>query len=459
MPEPTERTESILAGRLFPLALAWCGGLGLTIRLVYAFLIRFHQPLQYDAPIYRSRSIFLLDGRGFLDPDVWNFHQTAAQSAIHGPVTTLWFAAARTLGVHTDHGLVLLGCLTGTATIIVVGLAGRALIGPRVGLVAAFLTAIHAGFWSHDPIAMSESPAQLLTAITLLLAIRFWRRPSPSAAAWMGVAASLAALTRAELVVLLPGLVVPLALATRGTLRQAATRTGAALLLGVLVLAPWVGWNLVRFEHPVLIATGADVSAVYAQCKAQWYGAETGSFSVLCNDVPPFSAPGRDESITGERYRATAGRYIRAHRDRWPTVIAARVGRTLGVFRPLQQADFDSEREPRDPGPVQAALAGWYVLVGLSVVALVRPPVNRWALLMLLTPLGAGLAGAAATFGSGRYRAAGEVGIVLLAAAGVEVLCRAVARRRAPGDASGTTDADAVPVVVEDDDDIFVTSV
>jgi len=432
--------------RWFGPILAVCALAGLTIRLAYAIGWRFGNGLQYDGPIYRSRAAFLNAGRGFLDPDAWLFHHTALQSAIHPPLNSIWFALARTLGFRTDESLMVLGCLTGAVTIVVIGLAGRALVGPRVGLIAAGLAAVHAGFWSHDPMAMAETPAQLLTALALLLCIRFWKDPTPSRAGWIGVVAGLAALTRSELVVLLPGLVVPLTLAARGTTRQAVTRTGAAVLLGGLTLAPWAGWNLLRFEHPATLATGADISASYAQCMPTWYGPETGYFQALCakqikgDDLP-------DETVAGLDRRTAAGAFIRRHDDRLPAVVAARVGRTVGAFHPLQQTLLESNREPRDRGPLQIALVGWYLLVPLATIALVRPPVSRWALAMLLTPLGAGIAGAAATFGTSRYRSAGEVGLVLLAAVGIDVLTRCGALRRTGR--SGEPAEAVVPKVTE----------
>ena len=429
-PAPLPRPDpSAVAFRRFvpPIAV-----LALVIRVAYAVLWRFDTGLKYDGPIYRSRAIMLNFGRGVIDPDWWNFHNTAAQGAIHPPGNMLILAAGQKLGFGTDHRWQLLGCLVGTLTVVVVAFAGRAVAGPRVGVIAAAIAAVHPGFWSFDPTVMAETPGQLFTALTLLLAYRFWDRPSPARAGWMAGAAALAALTRSEQLVLVPMLVLPLCLASRGTPKQVMARLGAALLWVAAVLGPWVGWNMVRFEHPVTMATGLDISLAYAQCDDTWYGPHTGYWNVFCGaDVPdrPQNTYA-DESELGLQYRAVAGRYISDPRARWPAVVAARVGRTLSLYRPVQQLHLEASREGREAPVLWGGLVATFATVVLAGVAFARPPTTRRRLLPLLVPLAAGIAGAAITFGTTRYRSAGEVGLTLLAAVGIDALLRLRSQRR-----------------------------
>jgi 4-amino-4-deoxy-L-arabinose transferase-like glycosyltransferase len=316
---------------------------------------------------------------------------------------------------------------------VVVALAGRAVAGPRVGLVAATIVAVSPAFWSYDTMGMAETPAQFLTATTLLLAYRFWDAPTASRAAWLGGVAAAAALTRSELVVLVPLLVLPLCFASRGSARQVAARIGAALLWTSVVLAPWVGWNAVRFEHPVTLATGFDLSLSYAQCDDTWYGEHTGYWNVFCEGGIGAQSKNQfaDESELGVQYRARAGTYIADHTRRWPIVVAARIGRTLSLFRPVQQVGLESQREGREAGVLWGATLVSGLAATLGVVAFVEPPRSRKHLLPLIVPLLAGVAGAALTFGTTRYRSAGEVGLALLAAVGIDALVRSWERRRA----------------------------
>lgn len=409
-------------------AVATAAVCGLAIRVLYAVGWRFDAGLLYDGPVYRNRAIGLLEGRSFLDPDAWFFHSRLSEGSVHPPGNLLFLALGHQLGFDTPKGLQIWGCLLGTLTIVVVAELARGLAGRRAGILAAVLAAIHPGLWSYDPTAMAETPGQFATAATLLLAYRFWRSPTASRAAWLGGAAAGAALVRSELLLLVPILVIPLCLASRGTPRQVVLRSASAVLWVGMVLGPWVGWNVVRYEHPVTMASGLDVSLSYAQCDDTWYGPDTGYWTVFCgqNIRDDVADDLIDESELGLRYREQAGGYIRDHLGRWPVVTAARVGRTLSLYQPARQVQLEHSRESREESVLWMAMLGSWSLAVLGAVAFWRPPspATRTALLPLLAPLAAGAAGAAITFGTTRYRSAGEIGLVVLGALGIEALLR-----------------------------------
>lgn len=420
--EPRPRRRVPFGVALVPIVLV-----GLAVRIAYLVGWRLDEGLLYDGPTYAARARFLRGGLGFLDPEAWFFHGRSSPGAIHPPGNTVLLAIGQQFGLRTEGQLQLLGCLVGTATIVAIALLGREVAGRRVGLVAAAIAAIHPGLWSFDPSAMAETPGQLITAVVLLLAYRLWRSPTVVSAAWLGGAAAVAALVRSELSLLIVILVLPLCLVAPGSTGLAARRIGAALLWFVVALAPWVGWNLVRFEHPVAIASGIDVSLAYAQCDETWYGPNTGYWNLFCasdiaraNEDRPL-----DESELGRLYRRQAGAYIGDHLGRWPVVLAARAARTLSVYPPATQIAAEDERESREAAVLWAATFAAWAGYALAAVAFVRPPRSRAHLVPLLAPLLAGVAGAVITFGTSRYRSAGEVGLIVLAAVGVDALARA----------------------------------
>ena len=420
--------EDAPARRPLPFALAVVPAaiVALSTRLTYAIGWRFDAGLQYDGPIYVARAAFLRRGLGFIDPDSWNFHQQVEQGAVHPPGNALLLALGQQLGFRSTHQAQVLGCLVGTITVVLIAFLGREVAGRRVGLVAAWIASLWPGLWSYDATAMAETPGQLAVAATLLCAYRFWRAPSPRRAAWLGLAAGLGALTRSELTIVIVILVLPLCFVAPGTNRQALSRVGAAMLWTVAAIGPWVGWNLVRFEHPVTMASGIDLSMAYAQCDDTWYGDHTGYWNLFCANNITNAAPNAtaDESELGAQYRRQAGRYIGDHKGRWPVVIAARVGRTLSLYPPRSQVAVEHDRESRERAVLWAATVATWAAYLLAIVAFVRPPRSRKHLLPLLAPLVAGAAGAALTFGTSRYRSAGEVGLVVLAAVGVDAIVR-----------------------------------
>src|SRR5206468_2348951 len=116
-----------------------------------------------------------------------------------------------------------------------------------------------------------------------------------------------------------------------------------------VVLAPWVGYNLTRFEHPVFLSTGYEVTLLTASCDTTWYGQYTGYWSLFCGVRTPRKA---DQSQKAIVYRRAAFDYIGDNKGRIPVVVAARWGRITGLFRP---AGF--VRAPRGRVTVTAAPA------------------------------------------------------------------------------------------------------
>ena len=149
---------------------------------------------------------------------------------------------------------------------------------------------------------------------------------------------------------------------------------GAFAAGGVLLLGPWVGYNLSRFDRPVYLATGLGASMGGGACHAAFYGPKTGYWDAgpACSVVQTqlaipkgidLSTPSGlaafkkyagvalrnepDESVRDQAARDQAINYIRAHEKRFPVVVAARVGRLWGLFRPVQTANFDGIIEGR----------------------------------------------------------------------------------------------------------------
>ena len=181
-------------------------------------------------------------------------------------------------------------------------------------MIAAAIAACYPYLWINDAGLWSESLLAVFVALVLLTADAAGQQPSVRRAAWLGVAVGLAALTRAEQLLLVPLLVWPLLL-LRGTStwRERLVRTGAATLATVLVITPWVGWNLTRFDHPVFMSTDLGGTVFNTNCDLVWRGADIGWWTFLPScpgDISPRDAP--DESTRDLRLRS--GRpALRAH--------------------------------------------------------------------------------------------------------------------------------------------------
>jgi 4-amino-4-deoxy-L-arabinose transferase-like glycosyltransferase len=243
-------------------------------------------------------------------------------------------------------------------------------------------------------------------------------------AAVLGVATGIAVLTRAELVLLVPLLVIPLlVLAARPRWRQGIRWLVAASLASVVVVSPWVVHNLIRFDKPVAISTGLGQTLLAANCPQTYFGPEIGYWVVDCVLSPkkPIRALG-DESVQAAAYRRVGVDYATAHAGRLPFVVYARVGRTFGFYAPLDQLRVD-ERDNRREFPVSiAGLAVFYVLAGLSTAGVVMLRRRGVLVFPLLAPIVAVVVAVALTYGQTRFRAPADVSLALLAAVALDAV-------------------------------------
>lgn len=397
---------------------------GLAWRVAYVLAVTRHENAKlYDAAWYELQGLTLADGHFF--PVLFGHGPDAA----HPPLTSLAVTPATYLfGLppgFTPQRLTM--ALLGAVVVALVGVLGRSLAGPRAGLLAALVAAAYPNMWLPNGIVMSETLTMLTVTLVLLAAYRLLRVPSWWCAALLGAACGLAALNRAELALLVPALAVPAALCSAGPSRRRRCALAAlAVLVAAVAVGPWVGRNLASFRDPTFLSTGGGPVLLGANCPDTYGGPLLGGWSITCSiDVPP----GGDQSVQSARQTAKAERFIEAHRDRLPVVVAARVGRVWDLYEPLQMADRTVDEGRPVPGSL-AGLFSYYLLLPLAVlgaVALRRWRVPVWPLLELAVVV---TLVAATGYGLVRFRAELEPVLVVLAGVGLDVLWRLARRGR-----------------------------
>jgi 4-amino-4-deoxy-L-arabinose transferase-like glycosyltransferase len=383
---------------------------GLAVRVGYVLIVTRHE----NSKVYDS----LWYGFTALGLSIHQFFRVAfgrALSAAHPPLTSLLLAPScflcGFLAGTTPQRMTM--AILGTAVVLCVGLLGRALAGPWVGLTAALLAAGYPNLWIPNGILMSETPDMLGMALILLAITRLRRRPTWVSAVLLGLACGAEGLVRAELLLFVPFLLLPAALAARPAswLRKFAL-LGVGVLAAAFVLAPWVGRNLATFEDPTYISTGDGLALLGANCPQTYYGPDLGSWALGC--ALSVSAKG-DESVQSAADQHAAVTYAEHHKNRLPVVVAARIGRLWDFYQPIQMADYDiNEGRPRD-----ASIAGlivYYALLPLALGGLVIMRRRRLRPWILLVPAGVLTVVAALFYGLVRFRAPFEVCLVVLAA-------------------------------------------
>jgi hypothetical protein len=384
-----------------------------------------------DPYAYFHGARLLVTGHGFIDPYGYLVHHQVLQSAAYAPLYMLTLAVPMLVGLKTFFVARLWTCIVSATAVTVVGLAGKEIAGRRAGLIAAGFTALYPNLWMPDEMVAAEALVPLLVGAVLLFAYRFWRRPDIRRAAWFGGSLGLLILSRDELALLFVFILVPLVLLAHLGWRRRLVLLGVATLAMVLVLGPWVGYNLSRFQKATYVSNEAGLTMASADCDSTFYGPVIGYWYMPCALNAPVTYHG-DQSVANAAYQKYVFSYLRHRESRLPFVTLAKVGRAFGFYRPLQQITLDSTIETRPHHWALTGLYAYYVLLPLSVVGSIVLRARRVPIFPLwAVGLNVVLAVAVA-FGNTRYRIPFEVSLVLLSAVALDSLWARLTRRPGP---------------------------
>jgi 4-amino-4-deoxy-L-arabinose transferase-like glycosyltransferase len=375
--------------------------LAVALRLAHTLAVAPWPPEVFnDESYYATLARLIARGEGFIRPGEFFADGLEIPTAERAPLFPLALAGLAELGVVGDHAR-LLGVLTGAGVVVALGLLARRLAGDRAGLIAAGLAALHPTLIAADGALMTESLYGLLAAGALLAAYRVVDDPRTSRALVLGAVVGLAALVRAEALILLPLLLVPLVRRPKGV--------RAAVLVCVAfaaVLAPWTARNWSVFDRPVLVATEGGETLAGANCDITYFGDRIGGWTVFCAE---FSGRGNEAATLNELGRRGVD-YALDHAGRVPVVAAARLGRSWGAYAP-----FDVP-EGREPWVMHAGVVLYLLLLPLAAYGLVLVRRRRAGAWIIATPLLTVTITTLLAYGAVRFRHSAELAIVVLAA-------------------------------------------
>jgi 4-amino-4-deoxy-L-arabinose transferase-like glycosyltransferase len=373
----------------------------------------------YDELYYTAAAHALADGDGFRFESI---EGQVEEQGVHPPMTSIVLAPVASL---TDDELPmrLLVAAIGGVVVVLAGLVALHVAGARAAYVAAALAAVYPNLWMNDGLLMSETLAAAGTAAAVwctyrLIATWNWRWASAA-----GAACAVAMLSRSELALLVPMMVVPAVLLARTVpMSQRLGHATLACATAVFVVAPWVVYNLGRFEEPVVLSHGDGNVLIGSNCDSTYHGTLLGFHNGFCGFIEDLPT---ENSLEAATRRRAAFAYVGDHLDRIPVVVAARVGRVWGVYGQVQMARI-AQAEGR---PLVASLAGlamFWALVPLAALGARRLRRAGQPLWPLVAPVVIVTFNAAAFYGLTRFRVPAEVSLVVLAAV-------AIAPARSPG--------------------------
>jgi 4-amino-4-deoxy-L-arabinose transferase-like glycosyltransferase len=409
----------------FGVKLAVVALLAFALRVAFIVIVAPTVPKIGDASAYHLLAENLAHGRGYIRPFDWQLLGRVRPTAEYPPLFPAVLSVFARLSVHSVESQRFVGAAIGSCTVAFVGLIGRRVATPTVGLVAAVLAAISPMLFLSEAILMAETLYVALVALALLLAYRALEAPSYGRFAALGAAIGLATLTRAEGLLLGLILVIPLCVRLRRGM-FAVTAIGVA----VLVVVPWTVRNAAKFHSFVPVSNNVATLVDGANCDATYGGTLLGlwkeSFSGSSTrvDQPQAQAcfegfnigdPNFDE-VRASRMHLRAGiHYADHHIGALPKVAAVRVLRTWGLYAPGQQVNFESlEGRPRH-WEWAGTILDWILLpfAIYGVVLLARRRVPIWPLVSTAVTV---VIMAALTYGQQRFRVAAEPAIIVGAA-------------------------------------------
>jgi peptidoglycan/LPS O-acetylase OafA/YrhL len=407
---------------------------GLAVRLIYLLVWRHPADVVGDPYYYHHGANLLADGEGFLHPYRFLLYGDRSPGADHPPGLTTILGAVSWLGFRSFFAHQIVGCVLGTLGVGAMGLAGRRIAGERVGLLAAGLTALSPNIFYFDAHVLSETLVVSTTALVLLAAYRWWDRPSVRAAALFGVAVGVAALVRSEAILLGPVIALPLLWWRRrqnqqNSQNQWLPQLAAAGAVAAVVIAPWVGYNMARFERPTTLSAQFDQTLGTANCDDVYYGDRIGYWQLQCIQRVEHLVGEGDASAQGRGFQRIAREYVSDHADRVPYVVAARVGRTFGVFATQNQIEIDKSVESKEIQLSKAGVVTWFAVAVAGALGLVGLRRAGRPIFPLLAVVGSVVVTVAVIYGNTRFRLPAELALMIPAAVTLDAGIQAAVRR------------------------------
>lgn len=450
---------------------------GLTLRVTYLLAYSRHQPFGGDAAyFYYWGAVQFARGYGFLSSStlLYNYPTPGAH---HPPGFIVLLGGLYKIGLHSPTALRLAMCVLGSMTIVVAGALLTKVVSKRAGIIGAIIFATYPGLWLTDTQLMSETLAIFAFTVALYFVYSYHRSPSIDKLLGASVGLTIASLTRAEMVVLFPVVLIPLALARRSIpWTRRVVQLAAAAVFPIVCFGAWYAYNLNHYEKPVYLSTGFGPTALAGACDEVFSGPLIGSISIPCADVVYRRSNPADPAYLAEHSPATIARtrafaryfakhgdlppatwdtsigmstkyedasvdnakamklwehYTSTHRSQLPKVVAARELRLLGLWNPAQQHRIDSVYGG-DPIWMTRLTPRYFWLLAIASIAgglLWRR--RRIPLYPLLAQVALAFVVTALTFGLIRYRSVMDVCVALLAATAIDwVAGRLTGRRR-----------------------------
>ena len=432
--------------------------LGMAFRVGLAINLT-HRPLTGDSAFFHATAANIAAGKGYAE--VTNYgpvHLGLVATAGHPPVFPTFLAFLDLIGFNSVESQRLVVAVLTSASVLLMGLLGRRVANPVVGLIAAGLAAVDPLWFQPSAILMSESiylviiPALLLTAVICLENPSWWRFGE------LGVLIGVSLLIRSEAGGLIIVLGIPLVLLVSKSWSQRLKLYGVLIAGLLLVTVPWVIRNEVQLGgFTIADDAGGTLAGSYCAGTIDPHSLSYGGFDLGCTlgaagyDVqgpPPRGDNKWTELELNDVLTSSSLRFARGHIADLPGTVLAREAAVWG-FPNQRYETILSNGEGRverleNLGQVMFWVEIPFVLFGAFKLA----TTSRRKFVVVVLPIVLVALNAAAFYGSTRMRVAAEPSLAVFVAIGLVATARLIADRRSrSGDRSPESAGTADPAV------------
>ncbi len=421
---------------------------GLVVRVAYILLFRtdwmflelndgsfLQTKVGGDGYVFHQQANLIADGEGMISPINLLRNGEAQESADHPPLYTLYLTLWSMLGVRGTVSHMLVSAPLGALTATTFALLGRRVGGMSVGLVAAAFGAFAPSIIHYPGFILSETVTVPLAALAAWTLIRVVDVPTFGRAAALGFSIGAAIMARAEMGIYVIVAIIPVVMLI-GSLRpiDRFVRLSVAGICCLVLVGPWVAYNLARFEEPVFLSIGLDYSLVQGNCDESYSDDLLGYYWLQCmgealegefaDDGTPLAQA--DQGLHSRFLRTKAFDYMKERPGRATQAAFARMGRITGVFHPIQQARLNAFIGGRENLLANVSVLAFYptaVLAAAGAVLIARRRGPLWPLLGLIATA---IIAVAMTLAVLRYRATAEPALAVLAAVALVATARFV---------------------------------
>lgn len=418
-----------MRSRRFAWQLGGVAAAALLARVAYVALVGDGIELGLDSTIYKLLSGQIAAHGRFIDPGAFFNEGIVRPTASYPPLyPTVLAAVGKVFGASSFH-FQLAGAVTGSLTVVLVGVLGRRIAGDAVGVTAAAIAGVYPLLLASDASVMTETIYVPLVLGCVLMVYRIGDEPTTWRWVGLGALLGVAALTRVDALVLAPLLAAVAASHRRG--RTSLAFAGVTVLVAVGVISPWLVRNERRVGEPTLATVSSAATVAGANCPSTYYGPKIGTWDFACIQSERQAELG--ELRWSRTVRRAGASYATHHLTRVPLVAAVRLARLWGLYHPLSQARSEAD-ESRN---YRWQVFGWFVYIVLAPIAVVGAVLllrrRVWLAPLLGVIVGVNLT-ALASYGNQRFRIVAEPILAITAAAAIVSAAR---RFRAPTGPAG----------------------